>query len=257
MAGEDENPAVPAVHAAAVKLPPFWTENPAIWFYQAESQFAIKNITVEKTKYFYIVASLGAEAALRVASLLEDVPAVDPYATLKKVLLDAYTLTEYQRAEHLANLPPLGDQRPSELLAHIRQLLPATHKLCFRARYDFLSRLPAEIRSTLINSNLELDMLAAAADNLWSAFRVRSSISVVEEDVQLEVAAVGRGQQPRRVQSRPNTGQQPSQRSSGSNRRQYCWYHRNFGEQANDCKDVESGVPCTWPGNVRAGRRRN
>ena len=33
-----EEPQV-AVHAAAVKLPQFWSENPDLWFFQAEAQF--------------------------------------------------------------------------------------------------------------------------------------------------------------------------------------------------------------------------
>ena len=128
------------VAAVAVKLPAIWSDNPATWFFQAEAQFAIKGITVEKPKYFYVVANLPAEVAIRVASFLEVVPEVKPYDTLKGALLSAYTLNEYQRAEALANLPPLGDQRPSELLAQIRQLLPVGHKDCFRSKYDFLSR---------------------------------------------------------------------------------------------------------------------
>ena len=236
------------VAAVAVKLPAIWSDNPATWFFQAEAQFAIKGITVEKPKYFYVVANLPAEVAIRVASFLEVVPEVKPYDTLKGALLSAYTLNEYQRAEALANLPPLGDQRPSELLAQIRQLLPVGHKDCFRSKYDFLSRLPVEIRSTLVNSSLELDALAAEADNLWSAVRGNTfnHLSVVDT-VQVDAVHRRSSKLNGSVNARHN-------QARDSRPAKFCWYHRNFADKARDCKDVESGVPCNWPGNGVAGR---
>lgn len=250
MAGDDDV----AIHAAAVKLPQFWTENPDLWFYQAEAQFELKGISVSRTKYFYLVAALTPEAAGRVTSLLEVVPSEEPYETLKSALCQAYKLSEYQRAEALANLPPLGDMRPSELLAKIRRLLPVGHKVCFRARYDFLSRLPSEIRATLLNSSLELDALAIEADNLWSAFQASPQVcssfqQPVVEEIPVDLVS-------RRVNSSLRRPSNQTSRFSGNP--QLCWYHRQYGNKARDCKSTENGSACEWqsqPGNGRAGRR--
>ena len=52
-------PSVPTVAASiALKLPVFWPEAAEVWFAQADAQFAIKNITVSKTKFYHAVASL-------------------------------------------------------------------------------------------------------------------------------------------------------------------------------------------------------
>ena len=184
---------------------------------------------------------MPAEVAIRVASFLEVVPEVKPYDTLKGALLSAYTLNEYQRAEALANLPPLGDQRPSELLAQIRQLLPVGHKDCFRSKYDFLSRLPVEIRSTLVNSSLELDALAAEADNLWSAVRGNTfnHLSVVDT-VQVDAVHRRSSKLNGSVNARHN-------QARDSRPAKFCWYHRNFADKARDCKDVQLGLSCSMP----------
>lgn len=33
-------------------MPPFWPEEPALWFAQIKSQFAITEITADTTKFF-------------------------------------------------------------------------------------------------------------------------------------------------------------------------------------------------------------
>ena len=45
----------PAIHRVTVKLPPFWFEKPALWFAQAEAQFAVAGITRDDTMYNYVI----------------------------------------------------------------------------------------------------------------------------------------------------------------------------------------------------------
>ncbi|GBN46159.1 hypothetical protein AVEN_200213-1 [Araneus ventricosus] len=49
------------VSRIAVKVPPFWRENPAIWFSQLESQFVTSGIVQDSTKYHTVVASVETE----------------------------------------------------------------------------------------------------------------------------------------------------------------------------------------------------
>ena len=47
-----------------------------------------------------------------------------PYTILKELVVKEMDLSNYQRSEKLHALPALGDQRPSNLLASIRNLQP-------------------------------------------------------------------------------------------------------------------------------------
>ena len=90
MTEENRTPTSTTVASVALKLPQFWPEQPTIWFAQTEAQFAIKNITVELTKFYHVVTALDGPTAQRVTDLLETPPRESPYTTLKDRLKCAH-----------------------------------------------------------------------------------------------------------------------------------------------------------------------
>jgi len=46
------------INTVSLKLPAFWPEEVEVWFAQAEAQFAIKRITISRTKFYYVVSVL-------------------------------------------------------------------------------------------------------------------------------------------------------------------------------------------------------
>ena len=109
-----------------VQLSPFWPNNAAVWFCRADQEFVIKSVTVQSTKYAYLVAALSEDVSVRVADKLTAVLSETPYDDLRAHLLKVYTKTDYQKAKLLLELPQLGDSKPSELMNKMLSYLPPT-----------------------------------------------------------------------------------------------------------------------------------
>ncbi|KAJ8362443.1 hypothetical protein AAFF_G00373950 [Aldrovandia affinis] len=213
------------MHAVALKLPEFWQEHAAVWFAQAEAQFALRGITQEDTKYFYVVAALNSSTASRVLSLLQDPPEADKYLALKQLLLETFELSEPERARKLLTLPGLGDSIPSELMDRMLTLL-GNHQPCFIFRELFMQQMPSQVRAALAGSPVkDLRALAREADKVLNSSRLpgpavrvvgAADVQAIREDV---IAATQR--------QRPTAG--------------LCYYHARFGTRAKQCRP-----PCSF-----------
>ena len=72
------SPSVPVAASVALKLPVFWPDAAEVWFAQADAQFAIRSLTVSKTKFYHAVASLPQDVAAQILDLIRAPPARDP-----------------------------------------------------------------------------------------------------------------------------------------------------------------------------------
>ena len=268
----DKTPARATGTVAAVnlKLPPYWPSDPDLWFAQVEAQFATRGITSQKTKYEYLVASLSPEFATQVRDIIIHAPHDAPYDTLKRQLIVRTTIPQQRRLQQLVHSTELGDQRPTQLLRRMQQLLgpEAVDADGTLLRELFLQRLPANVRMVLATSRAEstLEELAELGDRVMAAaslavagitpsqpteidelraevVRLRETVSALSSPRQLP-----RQQSPYRT-SRPRSPsphRQPRLRSPPP-RPNVCWYHARFGDRAQKCTP-----PCSYSGNERA-----
>ena len=67
-------PSAPSSHSPVgnvlMKLPVFWPDAAKVWFAQADEQFAIRSVTVSKTKFYHVVAVLPQEVASQILDLI-------------------------------------------------------------------------------------------------------------------------------------------------------------------------------------------
>ena len=168
-------PETATVNTAAVKLPPFWSGNPEVWFKQVESVFAIRKITVQQTKFDYVVQALDSPTAEKVQSVILS-PPEDPYNTLRATLVEIFGKTQAQKDQEILNINGLGDKKPSELLQHIHNLNadPATLVKAF-----FLAQLPPEVRQILaLSDKTDIKELAKEADRVMEVSRLSNNSQV-------------------------------------------------------------------------------
>ncbi|XP_077513916.1 uncharacterized protein LOC144124866 [Amblyomma americanum] len=230
----------PTVAVLDVKLPPFWTGDPELWFVQVESQFAARRITADSTKYHHVVGSLPHATASEVRDLLLAPPAENAYQTLKETLIRRVTPTEPERLQQPLREAELGDRRPSQLLCHMQQLAGGTTASDGRlVRELFLQRLPTSVRIGLTASgDTDLAKMAELADKLM-AVAVPTVASVHADAPPANSLQAMREEISRLADTvaalHSSGNQRPRQRTASPQQRRVCWYHRKFGNAARNC----------------------
>ena len=90
--------------AVALKLPPFWPEDPETWIQQVEAQFHIRGVVQDTTKFYHVVEALDPPTARRLRDTIKSAPAGARYDTLRICFVDTFGLTDADRANRLLNL---------------------------------------------------------------------------------------------------------------------------------------------------------
>ncbi|XP_032871989.1 uncharacterized protein LOC116969181, partial [Amblyraja radiata] len=156
-------------NAVGLKLPTLCTEEPETWFQLAEAQFAVRGITQDETKYYYVVGSLDQLTARRVMPFLRAPQVTNKYTGLKAFLIRRFGLGDAERAARIFRMDGLGDRQPSALLEDMLTLM-GDHEPCFSFKYAYLQQPPTEIRMQLARDQFnDMQALGEHADELWNS----------------------------------------------------------------------------------------
>lgn len=248
----------PMVERVSVRVPPFWPEDPAMWFSQLEAQFSLSNVTVDVTKYNYVIANLEPRYAMEIRDLMTSPPVVEKYKTVKMELISRLSASQEAKTKQLLEHEEMGDRKPSQFLRHLRNLAGTAVPVSL-IRSLWLGRLPPTIRGILATQgDSDIDSIAKVADAVHDATLV-SQLSVVSDEhrfeamlekcmaqLRNEIAEVTRNI---RTNSRTRvTGQNRNRNRSKSRdlerKRQdegKCFYHARFGRNATKCTK-----PCSF-----------
>lgn len=243
----------PQVANIAVRPPPFWKTNPALWFARLEAQFALGNISVDSTKFNFVLSVIDSDILHSVSNLVLSPPAKDKYEAIKARLIELHSESDASKIRTLLQGLELGDQRPSQLLSRMRSLAGDSVGEPF-LKSLWLERLPSNTQAILVSHNEELDKLAAVADKINDlapcggvnsvaasagdeTAQLRLQVSQLSQQVSELTAMVRRsrspGRSPKHSQNRSNSGNRFRKYLEPANG--YCFYHTNFGRNAKKC----------------------
>lgn len=149
----------------AVKPPPFWRNDPALWFIQLDAQFKLGGIVADETQFYTTISALDTEVLQSVREIVLKPPEGGKYSALKEKLISVYSESENSKLKQLLQDLQLGDMRPSQLLSKMTDLAGGNLKDNVLQSL-WLSRLPGNIQAILAASNEQLSQLAVMADKI-------------------------------------------------------------------------------------------
>lgn len=260
-----------------IRVPPFWPEEPELWFSQIEGQFLISNITADTTKFYYVTSHLEPQYSKEVKDIITSPPATNKYDKLKEELIKRLSASRERKIQQLLMHEELGNRKPSQFLRHLQSLAGTTVPDDF-IRSIWCSRLPANLQTLIASQPTStLEATADLADRVHdivapslqvastsSAYAVPGSMqSMANEIAELKAAVknltmqLNNGQNRSRDQRRPNRpndrNRKRSRSRSQSNYQKFpnCWYHNRHGANATQCIK-----PCDYgkSGNAQGGR---
>jgi len=181
-------------HPSKLNLPAFWISEPAAWFVFAEAKFCTKHITSQRVMFDLLVAALPEMTLTQVMDIINNILAVNPFEVLKFRLLETHVLSDQEKMDALFQLGPLGDRKPSQLLASMLSVCPLSMEIQPVFQYLFLQWLPPQTLRTLLGEQDcgNIRALAALADKMWPSNKpqLHEVMAVQEPAGDQKVAAV-------------------------------------------------------------------
>ena len=167
------------VHKVAVKIPPFWNDEPELWFAQLEGQFTLSGITQDATKYSYVLSQLDSRQIKEVKDTITQAPEADKFGTIKRALIQRMSVSQEQRTRQFLDQEEIGDRKPSQFLRHLRTLagdnIPDS-----LLRTLWLGRLPNQMQ--LILATRTEDRLNDVAEQADRIHEMTSKVMVAATD---------------------------------------------------------------------------
>lgn len=168
-----------AAISLSTRIPSFWTDMPRMWFAQFEAVVGPQHQS-ENVKYDLVLAKLGKEELSQIADLIDEPPAQQRYTALKNRLLKIYQESAEAQFHKLVKEMDLGQQRPSQLLAKMKELARNTSTAGDTLKNLWMSRLPGWVRAILASckADTKLDELAGMADKIMDNLRSGEIVEV-------------------------------------------------------------------------------
>lgn len=245
-----------ALDRISMRVPPFWADDPALWFAQLESQFVMAGIVRDHVKFHTVTGALEQRFAVVVRDVILNPPDEGKYDRIKDELIKRLSPSQESRFKRLLQHEEIGDRTPSQFLRHLRGL-GGTAVRDELLRTLWLGRLPLRMQDILAASaTTDLEALALLADRISENTPAPSHIASVgpppETSIQGQLDAMSK--QIAALSTNPlrssTTNRQRTSPGRDSSNEDMCWYHRTFGEHAKQCRK-----PCNYKAKNAMGRQ--
>ncbi|XP_042904840.1 uncharacterized protein [Parasteatoda tepidariorum] len=262
-----DNNASSQLARVAVKPPPFCRQDPSLWFIQLDAQFKLSHITADETQFYTAIAALESEVLKSVREIILSPPATEKYKSLKEKLISVYAESETVKIKQLLQDFQLGDMRPSQLLSKMSDL-SAGNLTSNILKTLWMNRLPSNMQAILAASSEPLTKLSEIADKIHEVVMPTQIHAVQTPDQGIVALQAQINELSKQVSQLVAIQAEPFQRHRSTTRGRYarrstsrkryespppgiCFYHHNFGDKANKCRQ-----PCRYnnQGN-ETGRR--
>jgi hypothetical protein len=151
----------------------------------------LKNIADEQIQFDHVLSALPEDMVGQILDLVESAPEAAPYTFLKARILETHQLSDYEKFDMLVKMEPLGDRKPSQLLAAMMEYCPAGMEKILPFHYFLTQRLPIALRTQLGEvEHGDPRALAARADRLWTMHSPSGSTVACVEPAASAVAAI-------------------------------------------------------------------
>lgn len=250
--------------AVSVKIPPFWTDRPEIWFYTVEAQFKIAGITAEETKFNYLVAQLDPKFVENIWDIIKDTNP-NKYTAAKERLTSIFKESENARIKRLLTGVELGDQKPSQLLRKMRTLCDHNDVSDKILRTLWLEKMPKTVQNILIVSDENLDKLTAMADKIVEMTPSMELASASQEatphhELLSKISSLEQQIASLHMDRSRATARRPDQRNRSRSRSRkrfnpqgkLCFFHFRFGKK---CFPEKCTPPCSWKESENSNQR--
>lgn len=273
--GESNGGAEIGVLEAKMRLPDFDAKTVDTWFWQVEAKFSAAKITADSTKYYTLIGALPTSVMARFSHLQANPPAAGQmYKTLKDLIISEYSESEQARIKRLLGDMSLGDKKPSQLLADMRNIAANTAVKDDFLRTLWLQNLPDTVRAIIAkDEDIDTNALAKLADRIHDTIKSGSfgSINAVTkstptakadwreqtqtpeakdmfeklcrtiDELTKKVDKLSTdANQRQRSRSRSKTPYRRSQQNDETGEKrtfETCWWHFKFGENARKCQE--------------------
>ncbi|XP_049886493.1 uncharacterized protein LOC126380969 [Pectinophora gossypiella] len=154
------------------RIPAFWRDMPRMWFARFEAVIGPQHQS-EAVKFDLVLSKLDKEELSQISDLIDDPPEQQRYTVLKNRLMKIFQESAEAQFHKLVKEMDLGSQRPSQLLAKMRELAKNSGTAGDTLKNLWMTRLPGWARAILASSSADtkLDDLASMADKIMDNLR--------------------------------------------------------------------------------------